>query len=137
MMLVVDASVAVKWFIVETGASAALEVLRSENALIAPELFVAEVVNVVWKRLMKGDLERGQAAHVPSALPKLFAELWPLVWLARGAFEIAIDLRHPAYDCFYLALAESEDAVMVTADRRLIGRLADSRWAERCRPLIG
>jgi predicted nucleic acid-binding protein len=136
-MVVVDASVAVKWFVVESGASAALELLRSGSRLIAPELVVAEVVNVVWKRLLRNDLEHDQAVHVPGALPKLFAELWPTVRLARRAFEIAVELRHPVYDCFYLALAESEDAVMITADRWLIGRLAGSRWEQRCRPLVG
>jgi predicted nucleic acid-binding protein len=45
-------------------------------------------------------------------------------------------LRHPVYDCFYLALAEREDATLVTADRRLIGRLAGSRWEAMCRPLV-
>lgn len=135
MMLVVDASVAVKWFVEEPGTADAMGLLSGPDAVIAPELVVAEVVNVVWKHLMRGDLKRQQIAHVPGALPRMFAELWPTVWLAREAFEIAAELRHPVYDCFYLALAESENAVMVTADRRLIGRLAGSRWEPRCRPL--
>jgi predicted nucleic acid-binding protein len=36
-----------------------------------------------------------------------------------------------------LALAESEDAVMVTADRRLLGSLGGTRWEKRCRALLG
>jgi len=135
-MVVIDASVAAKWFIVEPGASAARELVQSEGVLIAPELIIAEVLNVIWKRLIRNDLERDQVAHVPDALPKLFAELWPTVWLAKRAFEIAAELRHPVYDCFYLALAESEDATLVTADRRLIGRLAGSRWDRLCRSLV-
>jgi predicted nucleic acid-binding protein len=135
-MVVIDASVAAKWFVVEPGASAARELVATEIVLIAPELVVAEVLNVVWKRLIRNDLERDQVAHVTEALPKLFAELWPTVWLARRAFEIAAELRHPVYDCFYLALAESEDATLVTADRRLIERLAGSRWESICRPLV-
>jgi predicted nucleic acid-binding protein len=135
-MVVIDASVAVKWFVVEPGASAARELVATEIVLIAPELVVAEVLNVVWKRLIRNDLERDQVAHVTEALPKLFAELWPTVWLARRAFEIAAELRQPVYDCFYLALAESEDATLVTADRWLIERLAGSRWESICRPLV-
>ncbi|HEX5078011.1 MAG TPA: type II toxin-antitoxin system VapC family toxin, partial [Geminicoccaceae bacterium] len=76
-----------------------------------------------------------QLAHVPEAVPRMFTELWPTVWLARRAFEIAAELRHPVYDCFYLALAESQEGIFVTADRRLIARLAGSRWEARCRPL--
>jgi predicted nucleic acid-binding protein len=135
-MVVIDASVAAKWFIIEPGASAARDLVETDGVLIAPELVVAEVLNVLWKRLIRNDLELDQVAHVPHALPKLFAELWPTVWLAQRAFEIAAELRHPVYDCFYLALAESEDATLVTADRRLLGRLAGSRWQSICRPLV-
>jgi hypothetical protein len=45
--------------------------------LIAPELVVAEVVNALWKRLISGGIERAQAADVPPAIVKLFAELRP------------------------------------------------------------
>ena len=38
--------------------------------------------------------------------------------LAPSAARLAIDLDHPAYDCFYLALALQEQYPVVTADRR-------------------
>jgi predicted nucleic acid-binding protein len=135
-MMVIDASVAAKWFIVEPGAHAARELVKSGNAFIAPEFIVAEVLNVAWKRLIRNNLEWDQVAGVPDALPKLFTELWPTVWLAGRAFEIAAELRHAVYDCFYVALAEREGATLVTADRHLIGRLAGSRWEALCRPLV-
>jgi predicted nucleic acid-binding protein len=52
------------------------------------------------------------------------------VSLAGRALEIAAELRHPAYDCFYLALAQERRAQLVTADRRLISRLAGTPWQE-------
>lgn len=67
-MLVVDASVAVKWFLVEPGDREALALLDAAESLVAPELIVAEVVNVVWKRLMAGTIEASQAADVPHEL---------------------------------------------------------------------
>jgi predicted nucleic acid-binding protein len=39
--------------------------------------------------------------------------------LARAALGVAVDLGLSAYDGTYAALAESLDAVLVTADRRL------------------
>jgi predicted nucleic acid-binding protein len=30
---------------------------------------------------------------------------------------------HPIYDCFYLSLAEAEDALVVTNDKRLLAKL--------------
>ena len=48
--------------------------------------------------------------------------------LRDRALAIAIELRHPAYDCFYLALAERSTAPLVTADERLIFCCADTRF---------
>jgi predicted nucleic acid-binding protein len=135
-MPVVDASVAVKWFVEEPGSADALDLLKGSDLVIAPELVVAEVANVVWKHLVRGDLKHQQLVQVPDALPKMFAELWPTVWLVRRALQIATELRHPVYDCFYLALAEAEDAAVVTADRRLVQRLSGTEWEARCRLLV-
>lgn len=130
-MLVVDASVAVKWFLVEPGDREALALLDGDEPLIAPELVVAEVVNAVWKRLVSGGIDASQAADLPRAILKVFSELRPIGALAARALEIAAELRHPAYGCFYLALAEDQSAKLVTADRRLAGRLSGTPWAER------
>ena len=48
---------------------------------------------------------------------------------------LARELDHPVYDCFYLALAEREGVQLLTADARLIGRLAGTARAGLCRPL--
>ena len=41
------------------------------------------------------------------------------------ATELACQLNHPAYDCFYLALAELLGTSVVTADRRFANKVAD------------
>jgi predicted nucleic acid-binding protein len=38
--------------------------------------------------------------------------------LSASAGRLAVDLDHPVYDCFYLALAVQEQYPVVTADRR-------------------
>jgi predicted nucleic acid-binding protein len=136
-MLVLDASVAIKWVLHEAGDVEARAIIERGEPLIAPDLITAEVTNVAWQRFLKGDIGLRQAVLIALEVPRVFAELFALAPLAARALEIAAELRHPAYDCFYLALAESEDALLVTADRRLIGRLAGSRWEARCRPLGG
>jgi predicted nucleic acid-binding protein len=135
-LIVVDASVAVKWFIHEPDRPAARRLLEPESRLIAPDLLVAEVASAMWRRVMAGEGDPRQAPLTAASLPRFFARLVPLAPLAARAVEIAAELRHPVYDCFYLALTESEDATLVTADRRLIGRLAGSRWDGLCRSLV-
>jgi len=47
--------------------------------------------------------------------------------LVRRALVLAHRLKHPVYDCVYLALAQSEGAALVTADERLLARIARRR----------
>jgi len=49
-----------------------------------------------------------------------FEALVPVEDLRNRALELAIELDHPIYDCFYLALAERERCPLVTADKRLV-----------------
>ncbi|MGH6912962.1 MAG: type II toxin-antitoxin system VapC family toxin [Geminicoccales bacterium] len=127
-MLVVDASVALKWVLDEPGDREARALVETGEPLVAPELIVAEVVNVAWKRLLAGEIAARQAAVIAEEVPRIFAELLAIGPLRMRALEIANELRHPAYDCFYLALAELRAAPLVTADRRLIARVAGTPW---------
>jgi predicted nucleic acid-binding protein len=126
--LVVDASVACKWFIDESDAKIAEELLARGHLLLAPDLIVPEVCNVACIKLRRGEIALDQAAAMVEGLPDLFDELVPSVQLAARAFAIASTLIHPAYDCFYLALAEQREICLVTADRRLQNRLATTPW---------
>jgi predicted nucleic acid-binding protein len=45
-MRVVDASVAVKWFVQEADTGVAMGLLNDPDAVIAPDLVVAEVVSI-------------------------------------------------------------------------------------------
>jgi len=126
--LVVDASVACKWFIAESDSDAAEALLAGGQMLLAPELIVPEVCNVAWLKLRRGEIGVEQATEMVRALPDLLDELVPSVQLARRALEIASTLEHPAYDCFYLALAEQRGTRLMTDDRRLLARLAVTPW---------
>ena len=48
--VVVDASVAVKWFLPEVHAEAARQLLRDKMTLLAPDLIWAEVANALWRK---------------------------------------------------------------------------------------
>ncbi len=131
MTLVVDASVACKWFVEEAGSAAAAVLLEGGESLVAPDLVVAEVCNALWRKLRAGEIAAEQAEAGVEGLAGLFDDLVPSGRLAVDAFAIAKALRHPVYDCFYLALAEHGDTRLVTADAALLGRLAGTPWARR------
>jgi predicted nucleic acid-binding protein len=128
VILVVDASVACKWFISEANSNDAEALLAGGSALVAPDLIVPEVCNVACLKLRRREIALDQAAAMVEGLPDLLDELVPSLQLVARAFAVASALAHPAYDCFYLALAELRGARLVTADRRLLGRLATTSW---------
>lgn len=121
MIRVVDASVAAKWVVAEPGSDAARRVLAAKGPLIAPDLLVAEVGNVLWKKAGRGLVGSDQAREALVWLPELFDRLFDAAALAPRAIEIAIAHAEPLYDCLYVALAESAgpDCRLVTADRGL------------------
>jgi predicted nucleic acid-binding protein len=55
--------------------------------------------------------------------------------LRDRASAIAVELRHSACDCFYLALAEPNTSPLVTADEKLIRRCADTPFEKLERSL--
>lgn len=57
-MIVVDASVAVKWFVEEEGHQFALSLLEQHLVIIAPDLIFSETTNVLWKKLRRGEVTR-------------------------------------------------------------------------------
>ncbi len=65
---------------------------------------------------------------IVARLAGIFSELVPLVPIASLAADIGRTLDHSIYDCLYIALAERTGSRMVSADRRLLDRVADTRW---------
>ena len=130
MSLVVDASVAIKWFFAkELLAAEALALLQHNPQIVAPELIIAEACNAAWKWLRLGRISATDLADIAIRLPRYFRELAGAATLAPRATAIAAELDHPVYDCFYLALAEARQFPLVTADGRLLSKLTASRWA--------
>jgi predicted nucleic acid-binding protein len=135
MTIVVDASVALKWYIEEEDSAAALALLASGERLIAPDLLVAELCNGAWRLIRRGELRSEQLAIIASGVAAAFATLYGSARLAPRAAAIALELDHPVYDCFYLALSEAQDASLVSADRRLIAKVEGGSFAPRTKCL--
>lgn len=128
-MLVVDTSVAIKWVVSEDGVdlepdtAIALSIL--ERGLIAPDLIAAEFGNALWKKVSRQEIGFAQATEAMDILPTIVSFL-PVEPYAKRALEIAVQLDHPVYDCFFIAVAEAHATSLVTADRRLVARAASS-----------
>lgn len=126
---VLDASVAVKWFLPEADSEAAQQLLSRDYTLLAPDLIFSEVGNILWKRVLRGELTPEEAEIVLQTfggIPIEIHDSWPLMLLA---LEIACQTRRTVYDSLYLALAWHQSAVFVTADAKLVNSLQSSPLA--------
>jgi predicted nucleic acid-binding protein len=136
--VVVDASVAIKWLVPEQDWTVARRLFET-HTLIAPQLILAECSNILWKKLRRGELTRSEIVEAAEKIAGLEVDLASLQDLMAPATELAAYLDHPAYDCFYIALAVVENSPLVTADKRLL-RVLDQRdrsLRNLCRPLGG
>lgn len=127
---VVDASVAVKWVVSESGSDRAR--MLSQTRLQAPDLLPIECANILWKKVRIRDLTRQEAwARLDLLLraPVSLAESRPLLDSALG---LSLDLRHPVYDCVYIALALRQGIPLVTADERLVAAAGKSPQLAGC-----
>jgi predicted nucleic acid-binding protein len=120
--IVVDASVAAKRWFEEPDGAIAREALARAQRLIAPDFLLIEMASIAAKRVRRGVTTNGQAERAVREVADFIDELAPSAPLARRAFELARDHGVSAYDSLYLALAEREGVIVLTADRRLVDR---------------
>jgi predicted nucleic acid-binding protein len=125
--LIVDASVAVKWFFQEIDTAAAVKLREGDATFVAPELILAEIGNAAWKKCLRNEIDKKQAIFTVQRAPAVFSTLVTVSELLEAAMELSIALAHPIYDCFYLALAERENAAIVTADERMFAAARKAR----------
>jgi predicted nucleic acid-binding protein len=128
--LIIDASVAIKWVIEEDDSDQA-DRLRGVD-MAAPGLLRIEAANVLRTFVAREAMSANQAVELFALLQNapvvVFDHDEPL---ERRALELGLALRHPVYDCVYLALAERLDRVLVTADRRFLRTLSGTEHFDR------
>ena len=123
-MIVIDASIAVKWFIEEADSDTARAILgRHAGEIAVPALFTIEVAAALVRN---GNIHK----HATDAMREALLALTEILAGERMAVmhtspaqllvasQIALNLGHPLKDCIYLALAMQLDCALVTADQR-------------------
>ncbi|MEQ1495632.1 MAG: type II toxin-antitoxin system VapC family toxin [Novosphingobium sp.] len=127
-MIVVDASLGVKWFLDEAGSQEAVELLQEHRKQIAaPDLFGIEVAAALVREV---NSRRDDPSRFSWELARLFALFESqAVELRRVDFDtlanatsLALDIGHPLKDCIYLALAVEIGCDLVTCDARFAAK---------------
>jgi predicted nucleic acid-binding protein len=134
--LVVDASVAVKFLVREADNDKARRLLAIPDPLIAPDWLLVEAANTFWKKVKRSELLIIHAERHMSDLPAFFETLYPSADMIGAALALSFRLRHPVYDCLYLALAIQEDCRLVTADEEFAAAIVRAGLSERLEPFV-
>ncbi|NJM30415.1 MAG: type II toxin-antitoxin system VapC family toxin [Rhizobiales bacterium] len=134
MTIVVDANVAVHWTIASPHSENAERLLRSGVPLIAPDFIIVEVTNAFFSNIREREDRVERALDGLEFLPRWFAELVPATTLRHRAMAYCLELAHPAYDCYYLALAESRRVQFVTTDEHFLRKV--KRFPSHARSVV-
>ncbi len=119
----IDASVAVKWYLPEEHSTEAHRLLTSTTILCAPDLLLAEMGNVFWKRVRRGEIPAGKFAECLRAMRYVPLEIVPSTEIIEKALALAVETGRTVYDCLYLATAIQRGVKLVTADRKFYDAL--------------
>lgn len=127
-MIVIDASIAVKWFIEEQDSDLAKQLLLEEQGnLCIPDIFVIEVSATLVREANAnkgdGDVFRTGLHHLIDMIDRqaLVLERRSPGHIADAGY-LAIDLGHPLEDCIYLALAIELDCELATCDAKFAAK---------------
>lgn len=126
-LLVVDTSVAIKFYIPEEGHEDALRLLEAANAgsveLVAPDIILAEGFSAISRQQRREILDEEDALKAWRDLLSAPIYTYATGDLIERAAELYYETGAIIYDALFLALAEESSTVMVTADGRLLKTL--------------
>lgn len=133
-MIVVDASLALKWYLDEAlSDEAEAWFAENEGSIVVPHVFLIEVTGALVRRAnIDNELRRASETSIARFVAlfdeqSIRVESTELRQMAQAA-SLALDLGHPLKDCIYLALAMELGCDLVTCDARFAAK-AKVVWA--------
>lgn len=128
-MIVVDASVALKWVVPEVESDLSERLFERED-LVAPDLLLVEAANALRRKISDGKMTL-EVAQAGLAFIAQTIDVRPISSpLAARALEMGAAMGHPTYDCTYLAMAEFGSGQVVTYDAEFLVRAKRAGWSD-------
>lgn len=118
MRYVIDASVAIKWYLPEVHELEATRLLKARHQLHVPELIFPEIGNIVWKYVRRGDINKSEGEQIVAAVARKRWTVHSHKNTSKSAYTGAEATGQTVYDWTYLALAISLSCEFVTADEK-------------------
>ena len=111
----IDASSLAKYVNREEGWEIVEEYLL--DGCVTVELAVKEVLNSIWKRVMRGDLDKESGLSLcRTFIENIMVRIYPQEELYFDAIEISLRNDVTIYDSLYISLAKKLDTPLITSD---------------------
>ena len=99
--------------------------------LHAQTFFALEVRHSICKKIRRQELSKEKGDAILEELAHLVVQKHSDHRLFRPAYTLARQTHRSLYDCIYLALAETIDGQVVTADRKFYTAIAKGQYRRR------
>jgi len=119
MIVVLDASAAIKTVYNQTTTKKISEIITNADWVIAPDIYISEVTNVYWKYHQFEDLPLDVSEILMNKTIRLIDDVIETGDLYQEAFSLSCQTNHPVYDSMYLVCARRHSAILASVDNKL------------------
>ena len=120
MTIILDVSAAIQIVLKKEKQQYFEEVYRKASWVIAPELYISEITNVLWKYYKSKILNHEECLQYIQDGIELIDDFFPEKEMWKEVLGESIKNNHSAYDMFYAVLARRNDSMLVSYDKELI-----------------
>jgi predicted nucleic acid-binding protein len=119
VIVILDASAAIKIIIQQSSVKKLSDFFKNADWVIAPDIFISEVINVFWKYHQFEDLPLNISEDYLNKSIRLIDDYIDAGELYQEAFSFSCQTNHPVYDSMYLICARRHSGIFLSADRKL------------------
>jgi predicted nucleic acid-binding protein len=102
-----------------------------------PDLLFPEIASILGKKCRRGEIGEQDVNDALSALESAEFLIQDTRSMLAETCRLSLAINHSVYDCFYLVAAAVLDTVLVTADEKLLRKLAASGLSEWSTVAVG
>jgi len=119
MIIVLDASAAAEIAGKTQNGVDFINVMLQSESVLAPELYISEVTNVMWKLGRNDNDNFDSYMEIAGDCIDYVDEYFDTTVLWKEALKLAQEHDHAVYDMLYAVLARRNDAMLLTLDKKL------------------
>ena len=131
MTVVMDVSGAMEILLQKEKAGKFHKILHESTLVIAPDLYVSELANTLWKYHSAKILTKDECLQLVKQGNKLIDKFISGVEIWEEAFSEGIKNKHSVYDMFYMVIARRNSGVLITSDSNLAS-ICDKNQVQIC-----